>query len=240
MNDDEIVQALYSSDDLSEFDDSDADPDFVLDSDTDDDIIPSNNSPENHENYASDIDNIASNNSPANHENYASDTDNIIASNSNTNDYASVSSTSDRGPINNHTSSPVFNPEFFGINPDILETLYDGTPYDFYCLFIDDEVLNLLLIETNRYARNLLLTPRAPKSRLSKWVDVDIPEIKTFLGIVMWMGLNPLPSLARYWCKNEMYQSHIPKYMTRNRFELLLRTFHCSNNQTCPRGDRLY
>jgi len=48
----------------------------------------------------------------------------------------------------------LINPEFFGINPDILETLYDGKPYDFYLLFIDDEVLNLLLIETNRYARN--------------------------------------------------------------------------------------
>lgn len=30
MNDDEIVQALWSSDELSEFDDSDADPDFAL------------------------------------------------------------------------------------------------------------------------------------------------------------------------------------------------------------------
>lgn len=54
------------------------------------------------------------------------------------------------------------------------------------------------------------------------------------------MGLNPLPSLASYWSKNEMYQTYIPQYMTRNRFELLLRTFHCSNNQTCPRGDRLF
>jgi len=50
----------------------------------------------------------------------------------------------------------VFNPDYFGINQDIIETLYDGISYDFYCLFIDDEVLNLLLIEINRYARNLL------------------------------------------------------------------------------------
>jgi len=37
-----------------------------------------------------------------------------------------------------------------------------------------------------------------------------------------------------------MYQTHILQYMTRNRFELLLRTFHSLNNQTCPKGDRLY
>lgn len=30
MNDNEIFQALWSSDELSEFDDSDADPDFAL------------------------------------------------------------------------------------------------------------------------------------------------------------------------------------------------------------------
>lgn len=28
--------------------------------------------------------------------------------------------------------------------------------------------------------------------------------------------------------------------MCRNRFEILLRTFRCSNNDECPRGDRLY
>jgi len=73
-------------------------------------------------------------------------------------------------------------------------TLNDGTPYDFYSLFIDDEVLNLLVIETNRYACDLRSTPRSPKSRFNKWVDVDTVEIKTFLGIVMWMGLNLLPT----------------------------------------------
>lgn len=32
----------------------------------------------------------------------------------------------------------------------------------------------------------------------------------------------------------------MPKYMTRNRFEIILRTFHYSNNAECTRGDRLY
>lgn len=132
----------------------------------------------------------------------------------------------------------MFNSVSFRINPDIFDTLNGGTPYDSFSLFIDDEVLNLLVTETSRYANDLRSTPRDPKSILNIWVDVDIVEIKIFLGLVMWMALNPLPSLARYWSKIEMYQTNIPKYMTRNRFELLLRNFHFSNNQTCPRGDR--
>jgi len=64
--------------------------------------------------------------------------------------------------------------------------------------------------------------------------------MKTFLGIVMWMGLTPQPSLALYWSKSFLYHSEIPKYMTINRFEIILRTFHCSNNTEFPQGDRLY
>ncbi|KAL4105051.1 hypothetical protein QTP88_020326 [Uroleucon formosanum] len=49
-------------------------------------------------------------------------------------------------------SSIKFNPynEPVGINPDIIDTLTDGDPFDFYKLFLDEEVLNLLVVETNR------------------------------------------------------------------------------------------
>lgn len=91
-----------------------------------------------------------------------------------------------------------------------------------------------------RYASQLINTPHKEKSRLSRWVDVTKIEMKTFLGICMWMGLTPFPSIANYWSKNLIYQSNISQFMCRNRFEILLRTFHCSNNNDCPRGDRLF
>lgn len=146
------------------------------------------------------------------------------------------------GLANNSTSCPVFNPneEPFGINPDIIETLNNGSPYDFFCLFVDDEVLNLLVIETNRYGNSLYASAQRPKSRLKEWVETDIVEMRTFLGIIMWMGLTPHPSIASYWSKNDIYKSYISNYMKRNRFELLLRSFHCCNNNECPRGDRIF
>jgi len=61
-------------------------------------------------------------------------------------------------------------------------------------LFVDDNIINTLVIETNRYAQQLIDTPHKRKSRLThRWMDVDKTEIKTFFGICMWMGLTPLP-----------------------------------------------
>ncbi|KAL4112121.1 hypothetical protein QTP88_015969 [Uroleucon formosanum] len=48
------------------------------------------------------------------------------------------------------------------------------------------------------------------------------------------MGLCPQPTLASYWTKDTLYASNIPDFMKRKRFELILRTFHCCNNNMCP------
>jgi hypothetical protein len=107
-------------------------------------------------------------------------------------------------------------------------------------LFVDDDVLILLVIETNRYGNSLYASAQQPKSRLKEWVETDIVEMRTFLGIIIWMGLIPQPSITSYWSKNDIYKSNIPNFMKRNRFELLLRSFHCCNNNECLRGDRIF
>lgn len=67
-------------------------------------------------------------------------------------------------------------------------------------------------------------------SRISKWYDTDRTETRNFLGIILWMGLNSLPSLAHYWRQDFLFVNNINKVMSRNRFELLLSVFHCGNN----------
>jgi len=54
------------------------------------------------------------------------------------------------------------------------------------------------------------------------------------------MGLEHLPTIQNYWAKKGNYSSKISKYMKVKRFELLLRTFHVSNNHKCRPGDRLF
>lgn len=60
----------------------------------------------------------------------------------------------------------------------------------------------MLVVETNRYAN--VKKNAAGLSRIRKWDDTNELEIKLFFGIVMWMGMVKMPSIAHYW-KNLNY-----------------------------------
>ncbi|XP_029348597.1 piggyBac transposable element-derived protein 4-like, partial [Acyrthosiphon pisum] len=140
-------------------------------------------------------------------------------------------------------SNVIYNPnnECVGINEDIVETMIDCSPYDFFALFFDDEVLKLIVLETNRYAndkRNSCNLSR--NARIKKWKETDVKEIKTFFGLVIWMGLDKMPTIGHYWRNTTLFSSHIPQYMSKNRFELLLSVLHFSDNNTATSYNRLY
>lgn len=144
-------------------------------------------------------------------------------------------------PVDNNFNYYPYNPdnETVGINPDFIDSMTDCSPIDFYLLFLDEEVLTLLVTESNRYAKQCLKTTLSPHSRLAKWTDCTIEEMKNFICILIMMGLQPLPSLAHYWRQDDVYCSRVPDIMARNRFELLLRMFHVSDNEKVQPGDRL-
>jgi hypothetical protein len=59
--------------------------------------------------------------------------------------------------------------------------------------------LNSIVVETNWYARYKLLELQlSPRSIWSRWSDVSVPEIKAFLGLIINMGLMPLPDIKDY------------------------------------------
>lgn len=91
--------------------------------------------------------------------------------------------------------------------------MYGGSPWEFLSLFLDNEVFNLIVTETNRYAGQLLSTPLRRHSRLNAWKETNTAEIKQFLGIIMWMGIEHLPTIQNYWAKKGIYSSKISKYM---------------------------
>lgn len=122
-----------------------------------------------------------------------------------------------------------------GVNPDILETMIDANPVDFLELFVTEDVINYLVVETNRYANSRLANTRlSPGARMKKWVDTTVEEMKLFLGVITYMGILVLPTVAHYWRKSSIFTSVLPKFMSRNRFELLLSNFHCANNEEAP------
>ncbi|KAJ8975404.1 hypothetical protein NQ317_001944 [Molorchus minor] len=50
-----------------------------------------------------------------------------------------------------------------------------------------------------------------------------------------------MSTMRHYWSQNPLFKnSLISDTMPRTRFELLLKMWHFSNNETCPEGDRIY
>jgi hypothetical protein len=129
-----------------------------------------------------------------------------------------------------------------GINPNVTSCLANGTVFDSYKHFIGDDLLDTFVSETNIYASQILTNRRAsPKSRVVNWKPTDRNEILNFLGIICYMGIVRMPQISDYWTTDIYFRnSIIPTIMSRNRFELLLRMLHFSNNENCPENDRLF
>ena len=86
---------------------------------------------------------------------------------------------------------------------------------EFYSLFFDDEIVQLMVLETNRYAAQR--KDFTPHSRMNKWYDTNPAEMGQFCGLVMWMGLVRMPSVQSYWQHSCLYRNDVAaKTMTRN------------------------
>lgn len=117
------------------------------------------------------------------------------------------------------------------------------SPIDVYNLFITDELLDLIVTETNKYAQQVIdgvqLTRR---SRLHAWKGTSRDEIRKFIGLLIYMGLIPKPEISLYWSKSKLYVDRlVPEILTREKFELLLRFIHFSDNACAfPQQDKLH
>jgi hypothetical protein len=60
--------------------------------------------------------------------------------------------------------------------------------------------LNNIVVERNRYERQKILELQLSlRSIWSRWPDVSVTEMKAFLGLIINMGLMPLPDIKDYW-----------------------------------------
>ena len=115
----------------------------------------------------------------------------------------------------------------------------NSNPAQLFCRFFTDEVWDLLVEETNKYAN--ANTSTAPHAR--PWNDTTVPEMKAFVGMLIIMGIVVLPRLELYWTTSHplIAQSGIASVMARVRFEQLFRFLHLNdNNNQVPIGDPEY
>jgi hypothetical protein len=105
-------------------------------------------------------------------------------------------------------------------------------PIDFYRLYVDDELINFIVDETNRYGHQKNL----------HWTLTTALELKKLLALTMQMGIVKLPALRDYWSGDTVFGGRplCAKTMPRTRFESLLSNIHLADNATADRTDRLY
>lgn len=135
------------------------------------------------------------------------------------------------------TSSDIGFQDYATVDPQINVSENIKTILDCYKLFVNDEVLDLIVVETNRFAQQKLSSQQKPKSRINKWQPTDKQEIQNFFSIILTMGLVVQPKMNLYWSKDPMFHNkYIASLMPRDRFLLILNCIHFSNNQ--EQGDQ--
>ena len=107
-----------------------------------------------------------------------------------------------------------------------------------------DDVVNLLVTETNRYAQQYKDDHPTNKAATS-WKPVTQETMKAFLAIVLYMGMVNLPTLQMYWNTHWIFSFSIADIMSRNDFLAILKFLHCANNtlmiaRNQPGYDRLF
>lgn len=82
----------------------------------------------------------------------------------------------------------------------------NNEPIDWFNLLVDDQFLQFICTETNKYALELYCGPNTNfQSRITKWKDLTVPELKIFLGLLLHTGSIRLNRLQDYWKKHYLY-----------------------------------
>ncbi|XP_069992303.1 piggyBac transposable element-derived protein 4-like [Penaeus vannamei] len=123
-----------------------------------------------------------------------------------------------------------------GVNTPGVDS--DSSPLELFTLLFTDELIDVIVRETNRYHRQ---RPAPRSSHTKDWVDTSASELRVFIGLRMAMALIPKPEQRSYWSTDLFYHSPwFPVTMTRDRFDQLSRYLHMADNEESHPDDRLW
>ncbi|XP_023244129.1 piggyBac transposable element-derived protein 4-like [Centruroides sculpturatus] len=99
-------------------------------------------------------------------------------------------------------------------------------PLDYFKLFFDDELVNLITSETNRHALTRSKTSR------KQWHPVSIEEMYLFFSIIILQGIINKPNERMYWTTNETLSTpSFQRLMSRNHFWEIKQNLNFTDNQ---------
>lgn len=112
---------------------------------------------------------------------------------------------------------------------------------DFFLLLLDD-VLENVVRATNAYALELFCGPNMqPASRIHRWKDLSVPELKVFLSLLIHQGNIKINRLQVYWKTDNLFDvGFLKKHMSRDRFMIIYRCLHFSFRDDENKNNRLH
>lgn len=113
-------------------------------------------------------------------------------------------------------------------------------PIDYFMLFFDKDILEKITKETNRRANTVFSSKIRRSSREKKWSDISINEMRKFIGLCCLAGTVKFPLLAKQWSHHPLYFHPVfGKTMSRNRFQMILKSFRFVDHATIDENDKL-
>ncbi|CAK1590989.1 unnamed protein product [Parnassius mnemosyne] len=110
-------------------------------------------------------------------------------------------------------------------------------PIDVFQNFFPEYLVQVLVEQTNRYA---------VQNKSNNFTPVLSEEMKAYLGILIMIGLNPLPDMELYWSNDPFYNNaEISKIMPIKRFKKIIENLHINDNEkepnrNSPEYDKMY
>ena len=76
-------------------------------------------------------------------------------------------------------------------------------------IFVGHPVISFLVVETNRYAENVLDEIIIKRNfRFKEWKPKDFDKMKLFLGLLLHLGMLNLPRLSDYWSTDPLFKTY--------------------------------
>ena len=98
--------------------------------------------------------------------------------------------------------------------------------YSIFCLFFNDEALDIIIKNTNVYGS------RYCQSLKATWHDISVIELKAFLGILIYRSLHSSPKHKDYWnSADDLKPMHpgLTNTLSRDRFLQIEACLHLSD-----------
>nr|XP_022900680.1 piggyBac transposable element-derived protein 4-like [Onthophagus taurus] len=111
-----------------------------------------------------------------------------------------------------------------------------NNPKDYFDLFVSEDYLQKIVNCSNRYAEKLKNSSNQAQSRITQWKSLTMEELKIFIGLLLHTSTAKMNRIVDYWKSHRLYKSVFPQYMSRNRFQIILRCLHFveeQNNTDC-------